>query len=43
MLRAAVERKAAACGTEGNVVEFRKKQHARRDTVVGGLRPRGVG
>ena len=31
MLRAAVERKAAACGTEGNVVEFRKKQHARRE------------
>merc|ERR1711965_349033 len=30
MLRAAVERKAAACGTEGNIVEFRKKKQARQ-------------
>ena len=31
MLRAAVERKAAACGTSPNIVEFRKKQNTRRE------------
>ncbi len=30
-LRAAVEKKAAACGTSSNIVEFRKKQNTRRE------------
>ena len=42
-LRAAVERKAAACGTKGNVVEFRKKQQYETGEVVDSLCVRGVG